>query len=54
MMEILSVVAVLVAGLMVESELAIAVFVHPALDRVPDDVHLPVAIVLARVLPPPF
>jgi uncharacterized membrane protein len=50
MMEILSAVAVLVAGLMVGSELAIAVFVHPALNRLPDDVHLPVAIALARVL----
>jgi uncharacterized membrane protein len=50
MMEILSVVAVLVAGLMVGSELAITVFAHPALDRLPDDVHLPVASALARVL----
>jgi uncharacterized membrane protein len=49
-MEILNLVAVLVAGLMVGSELAIAVFVHPALDRLPDEIHLPVAIALARVL----
>jgi len=49
MMEILNVVAVLVAGLMIGNELAIAVFVHPALDRLPDDVHLPVASALARV-----
>ena len=28
---------------MVGSELAIAAFVHPTLDRLPDNVHLPVA-----------
>ena len=50
MMEVLNVVAILVAGLMVGNELAIAVFVHPALDRLPDDVHLPAASTLARVL----
>jgi uncharacterized membrane protein len=50
MIEILNVVAVLAAGLMIGSELAIAVFVHPALHRLPDDVHLPVAIALARLL----
>jgi len=49
MMEVLSVVAIIVAGLMVGSELAIAVFVHPALDKLPDDVHLPAASALARV-----
>jgi len=49
-MEILNVAAVLVAGLLVGNELAIAAFVHPALDRLPDDVHLPVASALARVL----
>jgi hypothetical protein len=48
-MEVLGVVAIVVAGLMVGSELAIAVFVHPTLDRLPDDVHLPVASALARV-----
>ena len=35
---------------MVGSELAIAAFVHPTLDRLPDNVHLPVASALARVL----
>ena len=50
MMEYLNVVAIIVAGLMVGSELAIATFVHPTLDRLPDNVHLPVASALARVL----
>ena len=49
-MEYLNVVAIIVAGLMVGNELAIAVFVHPTLDRLPDDVHLPAASALARVL----
>jgi uncharacterized membrane protein len=49
-MEVLNVIAIIVAGLMVGDELAIAVFVHPALDRLPDDVHLPAASALARVL----
>jgi uncharacterized membrane protein len=50
MIEILNVVAIIVAGLMVGNELAIAVFVHPALNPLPDDVHLPAASVLARVM----
>jgi uncharacterized membrane protein len=50
MMEYLNVVAIIVAGLMVGSELAIAAFVHPTLDRMADDVHLPAASALARVL----
>src|ERR1700724_1219090 len=50
MMEYLNVVAIIVAGLMVGSELAIAAFIHPTLDRLPDNVHLPVASALARVL----
>jgi uncharacterized membrane protein len=50
MMEVLNVVAIIVAGLMVGNELAIAAFVHPTLDRLPDDVHLPAASALARVL----
>ena len=49
MMEVLKVVAIIVAGLMVGSELAIAAFVHPTLDKLPDDVHLPAASALARV-----
>ena len=49
-MEVLNVVAIIVAGLMVGSELAIAVFVHPTLDKLPDNVHLPAASALARVL----
>ena len=50
MMEYLNVVAIIVAGLMVGSELAIAAFVHPTLDRLPENVHPPVASALARVL----
>ncbi len=50
MMECLNTVAIIVAGLMVGSELAIAAFVHPTLDRLPDNVHLAVASALARVL----
>ena len=50
MMEILNVVAIIVAGLMVGCELAIAAFVHPTLDTLPDEVHLPAASALARVL----
>ena len=50
MMEVLNVVAIMVAGLMVGSELAIAAFVHPTLDRLPDAVHLPAANALARLL----
>ena len=50
MVEYLSVAAIIAAGLTVGSELAIAAFVHPTLDRLPDHVHLPVASALARVL----
>ncbi len=49
-MEVLNVVAIIVAGLMVGSELGVAAFVHPTLDGLPDDVHLPAASALARVL----
>jgi uncharacterized membrane protein len=49
-MEVLNVVAIIVAGLMVGCELAIAAFIHPTLDRLPDDAHLPVASAIARVL----
>ena len=49
MLEVLNVVAIIVAGLMVGCELAIAAFVHPTLDKLPDDVHLPAASALARV-----
>jgi uncharacterized membrane protein len=49
MMEVLSAAAIIVAGLMVGSELAVAAFVHPTLDKLPDDVHLPAANALARV-----
>jgi uncharacterized membrane protein len=50
MVEVLNTFAIVVAGLMVGSEVAIAVFVHPTLDRQPDDVHLPVSVALARVM----
>jgi len=50
MMEVLNVVAIVVAGLMVGCELAIAAFVHPTLDILPDEVHRPAASALARVL----
>ncbi len=50
MVEALSVIAIVVAGLLVGTELAIAAFVHPTLDRLPDNVHLPAASALARVL----
>lgn len=49
-MELFNVVAILVAGLLVGSEVAIAAFVHPTLDKLPDEVHLPAASALARVL----
>jgi uncharacterized membrane protein len=49
-MEVLNVVAIIVAGLMIGSELGVAAFVHPTLNRLPDNVHLPVASALARVL----
>jgi uncharacterized membrane protein len=49
-MEVLDVIAIVAAGLMVGDELAIALFIHPTLDRLPDDIHLPAASALARVL----
>jgi uncharacterized membrane protein len=49
-MEVLDVIAIIAAGLVVGDELAIALFIHPTLDRLPDDIHLPAASALARVL----
>ena len=49
-MEILNVAAIIVAGLMVGNELAIAAFVHPVLNRLRDDAHQAAASALARVL----
>ena len=49
-MEILNVVAILVAGLMVGCELAIAAFIHPTLDKLPDSPHLQAASAIARVM----
>ena len=49
-MEVLSVFAMIAAGLMVGCELAIAAFIHPTLDRLPDEAHQPAASAIARVL----
>lgn len=49
-MEALNVVVIIVAGLMVGWELAIAAIVHPTLDKLPDEAHLPAASALAREL----
>jgi uncharacterized membrane protein len=49
-MEVLNIVAILVAGLMVGCELAIAAFIHPTLDTLPDEAHQPAASAIARVL----
>ena len=49
-MEILNVVSIILAGLMVGCELAIAAFVHPTLDKLPDAAHQPAASAIARVL----
>jgi uncharacterized membrane protein len=47
---LMNVVAILVAGLMVGCELAIAAFIHPTLDKLPKEAHLPAASAIARVL----
>ena len=49
-MLILDVATLTVAGLLVGNELAIAVFVHPTLSRLPDSVHFTAATALARIL----
>lgn len=49
-MEILNVVTLLVASLMVGCELSIAAFIHPTLDKLSDEAHLPAASAIARVL----
>jgi hypothetical protein len=49
-MVILEVATLTVAGLLVGNELAIAVFVHPTLSRLPDSVHFAAATALARIL----
>ena len=49
-MLIFEVATLTVAGLLVGNELAIAIFVHPTLSRLPDSVHLPAATALARIL----
>lgn len=46
----LNVIAIIFAGLMVGCELSVAAFVHPTLNKLPNDVHLPAASALARVL----
>ena len=49
-MEVLSVVAVVIVGLLVGTELSVAAFVHPTLNKLPDKVHQPAASALAGVL----
>ena len=49
-MEVLNVVAIVVAGLMVGCELSIAAFIHPTIDTLPEEVHLPAASAIARVM----
>ena len=49
-MEVLNVVAIVVAGLMVGCELSIAAFIHPTLDTLPEEVHLQAASAIARVM----
>jgi len=48
-MAILNVFAIIVAGLMIGSELAIAAFAHPTFVRLSDTVHLPTASALELV-----
>jgi len=50
MIQTLDVITILVAGLMVGNELAIAAFIHPAFDRLPDGSHAPSAIAVAGIL----
>ena len=47
---LLQVLAIVVLGLMCGSELNVAVFGHPTLDRLPLDVHIPVRASFARLL----
>lgn len=49
MIELLDLIAIVVSGLMVGSELAVAAFVHPTLNKLTDNSHLPAATALARV-----
>jgi uncharacterized membrane protein len=49
-MEVLNVVAIVGTGLMVGCELSIAAFIHPTLDTLRDEIHLPAASAIARVM----
>ncbi len=49
-MELLNVATIACAGLMTGNEFAVAAFIHPALERLPDDAHLAGASAIARVL----
>jgi len=49
-MAVFDVVVILVTGLMVGCEVAIAVLFHATLDKLSDEAHLPAASALARVL----
>jgi uncharacterized membrane protein len=46
----LEVAAIVVAGTMTGNEIAVAVFFHPRISRLPDSVHAPAAQTLARAL----
>ena len=50
MTEVPGVFVIIAAGLLVGTELSIAAFVHPALAKLPDNVHQPAASAIARVL----
>ncbi len=56
MIQLLDVVTLVSIGLMVGAELSIAAFIHPALYRLREEAHVPVAAALARlfgrVMPP--
>ncbi len=49
-MEGMNVITIIAAGLMVGCEVAVAAFIHPTLNTLPDEAHLPAASALARVL----
>ena len=50
MLEILNAITIVFTGLLVGNELAIAAFIHPTLNRLPDEVHLSASSALARLL----
>lgn len=50
MVHIFDVLMIFFSGLMVGNEFAVAAFIHPAFDRLPDNVHLQSAVIVARIL----